>query len=97
MNLTSTIMIFAGGPGSGCQGENCGRPSSGTKVTRGKDFERLGVYDVLVGNNKYQMYRDPESGMWYEEGTGKHFSQAFLGFNKKDAVAQLEKRISEKK
>jgi hypothetical protein len=28
MNLLSTISIYAGGPGSGCQGENCGRPKS---------------------------------------------------------------------
>lgn len=25
MNLTSTIEIFAGGPGSGCRGDDCGR------------------------------------------------------------------------
>src|SRR5260221_14070532 len=31
MNLASTIILLAGGMGSGCQGENCGRPS-GTKA-----------------------------------------------------------------
>lgn len=29
MNLQSTIELFAGGPGSGCKGPNCGRPSTG--------------------------------------------------------------------
>lgn len=27
MNLASTIAIYAGGPGSGCRGSNCGRPA----------------------------------------------------------------------
>ncbi len=26
MNLSTTIEIYAGGPGSGCKGPNCGRP-----------------------------------------------------------------------
>lgn len=26
MNLQTTLSIYAGGPGSGCQGPNCGRP-----------------------------------------------------------------------
>lgn len=33
VNLNSTIEIYAGGPGSGCRGENCGRPAGeGTSV-----------------------------------------------------------------
>ncbi|SRR6266566_653914 len=28
MNLSSTISIYGGGPGSGCHGESCGRPKS---------------------------------------------------------------------
>lgn len=31
MNLTATIKLYGGGPGSGCRGENCGRPSTGEK------------------------------------------------------------------
>lgn len=26
MNLAQTVALYFGGPGSGCQGENCGRP-----------------------------------------------------------------------
>ncbi|SRR6266446_1692768 len=35
MNLSQTIGLFGGGPGSGCHGENCGRPrtESGTRST----------------------------------------------------------------
>ncbi len=29
MNLATTIWLYAGGPGSGCAGPNCGRPSTG--------------------------------------------------------------------
>lgn len=29
MNLQTTIQIYAGGPGSGCEGPNCGRKSTG--------------------------------------------------------------------
>lgn len=28
MNLAATISVYAGGPGSGCRGENCGRKPS---------------------------------------------------------------------
>jgi len=29
MNQLATLELFAGGPGSGCRGDNCGRPSKG--------------------------------------------------------------------
>lgn len=31
MNLQSTIEVYGGGPGSGCQGQNCGRLRSKTE------------------------------------------------------------------
>ena len=34
MNLATTIWIYGGGPGSGCTGPNCGRPTSFVKNTR---------------------------------------------------------------
>lgn len=36
MKLADTIKVYAGGPGSGCHGENCGRPSSHTDVKEEK-------------------------------------------------------------
>ena len=30
MNLAATLSMYAGGPGSGCQGPNCGRPRTVT-------------------------------------------------------------------
>jgi hypothetical protein len=38
MNLESTIRIFAGGPGSGCRGSNCGRPHTFAEV-----FQKHGI------------------------------------------------------
>lgn len=32
MNLLASIELHAGGPGSGCQGENCGRPATGEQA-----------------------------------------------------------------
>ena len=29
MNLKETLELYAGGPGSGCHGPNCGRPKGG--------------------------------------------------------------------
>lgn len=35
MNLTTLVALMqAGGPGSGCRGDNCGRPASGKDQTR---------------------------------------------------------------
>lgn len=31
MNILEAMEVFAGGPGSGCQGPSCGRPKVGTK------------------------------------------------------------------
>ncbi len=39
MNLQATVAIFAGGPGSGCQGPSCGRPETG----RAKDLSQLAI------------------------------------------------------
>lgn len=40
MNLASTLSIYGGGQGSGCQGKNCGRPSEQShgalKMPRGR-------------------------------------------------------------
>jgi hypothetical protein len=40
MNLAATMDMFFGGPGSGCKGENCGRPSEQShgalKMPRGR-------------------------------------------------------------
>lgn len=44
MNLAATIEIYSGGPGSGCQGPNCGRPSEQShgalKMPRGRQTLR---------------------------------------------------------
>ena len=60
MNLATTVSIYAGGPGSGCHGENCGRPK-GVKVQlalRNGKYEwdgkvTSGNTTVTVRKNKY--------------------------------------------
>lgn len=59
-------------------------------VKRAPNFEQEGEYEVsLASGAKRYIYRDPENGMWYEARTGKFFTQAFLGFTKKDALEAL--------
>jgi hypothetical protein len=58
-------------------------------VSRAKDYSHSGEYDVTIGSKTYQMYRDRESGWWFQANTGKHFSQATLGFNKAEAINKL--------
>jgi hypothetical protein len=54
MNLTQAIDIYAGGPGSGCHGPHCGRPSSGKAIEPG-DTVKLKVpvtlWNKKTGNN----------------------------------------------
>jgi hypothetical protein len=47
MNLATTLTIYGGGPGSGCRGPNCGRPSIG-----GKEQAHV-VAKVLLKGSKY--------------------------------------------
>jgi len=59
MNLAQTIRIFGGGPGSGCQGPNCGRKSEGksldwkerpiTYPDKTNDVFRDAVHDYVAG------------------------------------------------
>lgn len=46
MNLSATIAIYGGGPGSGCTGPNCGRPKTwdGTTTTKQYYMDENGHY-----------------------------------------------------
>jgi hypothetical protein len=63
LDLQKSIYIYAGGPGSGCRGDNCGRPSTGgTPVYHGTQLgfakkilkEGLKAGDV-VGTSHYRV------------------------------------------
>ncbi len=58
---------------------------------RASDFRESGNYVVIdaTGQQVAVIYRDPESREWYEEGTGKHFSECWLGSTKEEALATL--------
>lgn len=64
--------------------------STGTTISRSPNFAENGEYNVTIGNNTRVMFRDPESGWWYENRAGVHFSQTVLGFNRQEAIAKLE-------
>lgn len=57
MRLVSTIELYAGGPGSGCQGPNCGRPKSTAEIREGvsglrglKNYRHVGrEYGLVKG------------------------------------------------
>jgi hypothetical protein len=54
MNIIQTIDVFAGGPGSGCHGDNCGRPSLGHKIEPGDKVKLkapITVWNQKTGNN----------------------------------------------
>jgi hypothetical protein len=63
-------------------------------VKRAPNFETEGLYDVEIGPHKTRIFRDPENGIWYEEG-GSHFSERLLGFNKKEALDALVRRLKD--
>lgn len=38
------------------------------KISRGEDFSMDGEYNVSIGDKKYRIYKDSESGYWYDAG-----------------------------
>jgi len=64
-----------------------------TTTKRNADFSTTGEYTVTIGERQHTIYRDPENGWWYEQVSGKHFSQCVLGFTKKEAIQALEARV----
>lgn len=51
-----------------------------------------GEYEVTGLKAPHFIYRDPESGRWYEARTEKHFADCWLGDTKKAAVDRLTER-----
>lgn len=54
MNIIATIDVFAGGPGSGCHGDNCGRPAMEHKIEPGDKVKLkapITVWNQKTGNN----------------------------------------------
>ena len=80
------------GEGSGSSFTETSEPSSGKEVAtlqpsikRLPNFETEGKYEVTIGDKTYHIYRDPESGMWFDANapaTSNHL-EGFLGFSKK--------------
>lgn len=46
MNLATALEIYAGGPGSGCQGPNCGRKPSASAIHKAEGIEKQ-VHDPI--------------------------------------------------
>ena len=65
-----------------------------TTTKRNADFSTTGNYTVTIGEQTHTIFRDPENGWWYEDVSGKHFSQCVVGFNKKEAIQTLEDRVA---
>jgi hypothetical protein len=53
MNLSASISLYAGGPGSGCQGENCGRPKTGLQRQLDHISKTWGPNDTWAKLGKY--------------------------------------------
>lgn len=67
MRLAETIDLYAGGPGSGCHGPNCGRPQT--------NFGGPPVADIPKGKTTEDVWRDPVTKNWKPEREAWH--QAF--------------------
>lgn len=73
MRLSTTISVYAGGQGSGCHGENCGRPPAG-KTAGGLDHDAKNVKEgKLTPSQKKQLDKEykyqknwPNPGMTVE-------------------------------
>lgn len=101
MKLAATLELHAGGPGSGCHGANCGRPSSGgvnyvAHKTGGQGGSNAGgFYRGSDGVDRYvKFYRDAAQGrgealantLYRDLGLGAPKSTIFE-HNGKDAFA----------
>lgn len=62
------------------------------RCSRAKDFSMTGEYNVAIASHSFTMFRDRESGWWYEANTGQHHSQCVLGFTKTEALTKLALR-----
>lgn len=65
-------------------------------VSKGKGFKKSNeVYEVKIGENSYQMHKDPQTGMFYrtldpsEQGSG---NSGFIGTDKAEALQSLQRR-----
>jgi hypothetical protein len=72
MNLESTLEVYGGGPGSGCQGPNCGRhKGSGDvvyHVTHTKNVNKIKKEGLKVG----------KTPNWTNRGTGMPYGQGYV-------------------
>jgi hypothetical protein len=71
------------------------------KISRGENFSMDGEYNVSIGDKKYRIFKDSESGYWYDAGVredavtqGKAIQgMPWLGLlsteTRKDAIAEL--------
>jgi hypothetical protein len=58
-------------------------------IARSEDFATSGEYQVSINGTTHIISRDPSNGWWYEDLSGKHFSECVIGFNKREALAQM--------
>jgi hypothetical protein len=79
MNMAATIRLYGGGPGSGCEGPNCGRPPLSAWVKNTKAFKepprvsRQGFMDHYVV--------EPDGTAKLVPSHITYFSQSNKGFN----------------
>lgn len=66
-------------------------PNVSLKVKRAADFSETGNYEVDVGETKAVIFRDTNTGWWYEEKNGRA-SDHPLGFTKQEAIEKLQGR-----
>jgi hypothetical protein len=74
MNLHSVSQLFAGGPGSGCRGNNCGRPSTGSKSIPKRLVRQS--WTAPVGGAKVTLLQTPKRGR--PSGAAKGSPKALL-------------------
>lgn len=66
----------------------------GLVAKRAEDFRDTGNYHVEHGGGTAKIYRDPETGYWFEDVKQAHLHsphEHLLGFTKQEALSKLER------
>ncbi len=96
MNLSSTIGLYGGGPGSGCQGDNCGRPSIKSRFKEA-GIEMPKINYVVKHKSQYEgdvnIELNTSHGQFFQRGENiKDAKEKFLGWYLTNELRKKEKQ-----
>lgn len=98
MNLAAAISMHFGGPGSGCHGPNCGRPSTGVTYLHQQSGTRKGTnqggfYKGSDGVNRYVKFYKDDASANGEDLASKIYNDLGIGAPKTAVVEENGKKF----